>query len=359
MSHLINPIEQNFSCNSCGLCCKTPWKIKVAGERAAGIRTTRVCRELEAKNFVPLPVVNGEFVVGRDQFGACRFLQSELCSIHAEAGAASKPTVCQLYPYSLVKTPDGHFVSLSFSCPSVLKGEGASVESQLGSIEETMRNSSYYDLTPMSQDTHVPLTMDREISWEEYKELEALLLEELDPAQPMKSLLRLAALVFDWKAEHGDLKPETFQQIVHHFPLTTACAVATLENLREKSEREAFADSLLDGERLYSHRIEAELPEFELLNPKNEEEIELVRRFLHNQILGKQLIAKGTVVSGLLRLAVALAIVFYYLKARESVEPFPHGDLTWCFRLVETTFVGHSDEMEQLFQAFEIMIART
>ena len=55
----------------------------------------------------------------------CVFLDSQkYCRIHSELGAEQKPRVCQMFPFTLVGTPDGIFVGTSFFCTSVRENSG-------------------------------------------------------------------------------------------------------------------------------------------------------------------------------------------------------------------------------------------
>ena len=70
--------------------------------------------------------MDDEFELARADDGSCYFLKDGLCGIHAEQGLTAKPSVCQLYPLSLVATPDGYYVSLAFTCPAVISGRAIS-----------------------------------------------------------------------------------------------------------------------------------------------------------------------------------------------------------------------------------------
>jgi len=55
----------------------------------------------------------------------CVFLDSQkLCRIHSQLGAEQKPRVCQMFPFTLVETPEGVFVGTSFFCTSVRENSG-------------------------------------------------------------------------------------------------------------------------------------------------------------------------------------------------------------------------------------------
>lgn len=66
---------------------------------------------------------------GRD--GKCAYLTNDKrCRMHSEMGAASKPSMCQLFPYSFTVTPDEVFASLSFASSAVLFNSGELLQNQ-------------------------------------------------------------------------------------------------------------------------------------------------------------------------------------------------------------------------------------
>lgn len=139
------PIFQNWSCHSCGGCCKQH-AIEITGEEKARI---------EGQNWTPaegVPVGRPLFVklgsfpwskrwrLGHAADGACVFLDSEgRCRIHARFGEAAKPLACRIYPYAFHPAGKSITVSLRFSCPSVVGNRGREVVAQKRDIQSLQK----------------------------------------------------------------------------------------------------------------------------------------------------------------------------------------------------------------------------
>jgi Fe-S-cluster containining protein len=361
---ILNPIPQNFSCHSCGKCCVTPWKVKVDPEKVAPIRETETFRSLQRSGFVPLVVVeDGETRVGRRENHSCLFMSDGGCSIHRERGGFAKPTVCQLYPFALVNSPDGYYLSLSFSCPSVLRGEGRPLSEQIDAVKRTISESSYYSSEAMAANSHVALTQSCAMEWSEYLRVEEALVSCIGTENTMKDLLKAAASLVQYaqRQERGIWEPASFetatlQALAEKHPLFAAYTVAALERGEPEEEREILWEQLLAGERVESTLVGGCLPEFDLLGPDDSETENLVGRFVLNQILGKHLISSAPLLSRLLMLASSLSVLFFYHQASlQNPDPVrtPHGHLAWAFDLIETRLLGHTERLTPIFLEFE------
>jgi lysine-N-methylase len=135
------PIIQNWSCHSCGGCCRQHL-IEITGAERQRILE----QGWTAADGIPAgqsPVVwfagppwKRRYRLAHRADGACVFLNDQgLCRIHAKFGEQAKPLPCQLYPY--VFHPGGRklAVSLRFSCPSVVANRGMPVGKQLDALK--------------------------------------------------------------------------------------------------------------------------------------------------------------------------------------------------------------------------------
>ena len=69
--------------------------------------------------------------------GRCQFLTEEnRCQLHLEHGAAAKPSMCSLFPYTFTVTPDAVLASLSFASSAVLFNTGKLLAEQEAVLEE-------------------------------------------------------------------------------------------------------------------------------------------------------------------------------------------------------------------------------
>lgn len=357
---IVNPLQQNFSCDNCGFCCSN-WKVKVDPEKIPELEATDAYRAVKASGYVPLRVLDEDTATTMRPDGFCAFHDGGGCSIHREKGMEAKPTVCQMFPFSLVNSPDGYYLSLSFSCPSVLKGTGQPVSQQVDSLQKAVSASSFFVNGPMDSESHVALTSKRAISWPQYLTVEQGLLANLDRTNPTLSLLDAALLLIEHATDRIDwsqVRPssELKVQTSRLFPFYFAYTVASLENSDSPESLESYCGDLLEGKALPSNLLSGQpLPEFQLYKPVDDTTQTLIERYVQNLVLGKQLLSGGPFVSRLLMLSVSVAVLLFYLQARTnggSRAPV-HDDHVWCFHLVETCILSHTEVLASLFAHFE------
>ncbi|MBP2653189.1 MAG: hypothetical protein H6Q73_758 [Firmicutes bacterium] len=121
-------IVQGFSCEMCGTCCRRDWSVTVDKESflrnrdyfGASGRT-----EEFGQAFVRLETNRalGEYAyIKKQDDGGCCFLgKDNLCRLHREAGHQHLDSVCQTFPRYPMDSERAVEVTLSFSCPAVLK----------------------------------------------------------------------------------------------------------------------------------------------------------------------------------------------------------------------------------------------
>ena len=357
---IVNPLRQNFSCDNCGFCCSN-WKVKVDPEKIPELEATDAYRAVKARGYVPLRVVNGDTATTMRPDVFCAFHDGGGCSIHREKGMEAKPTVCQMFPFSLVNSQDGYYLSLSFSCPSVLKGTGQPVSEQVDSLQKAVSASSFFANGPMDSESHVALTSKQAISWQQYLTVEQGLMANLDPNNPTLSLLDAVLMLAEHPTDRIDwsqVRPssELKERTSRLFPFYFAYTLASLENSNSPEGLERYCGGLLEGEALSSNLLPGQdLPEFQLYQPTNDTTKDLIERYIQNLVLGKQLLSGGPFVSRLLMLSVSVAVLLFYLQARTnggSRAPL-HDDHVWCFHLVETCILSHTEVLTSLFAHFE------
>lgn len=113
---------------------------------------------------------DGSYSIHHGDQGHCGFLQPRnLCGIHGELGAPSKPTVCQQHPFHLLQTPDGVHVGLSFQCTSVRDGSGRDVSAHEEWLRGLLERGSC--LTVIDPE-RIALTESSTLTWSEYGVLE-------------------------------------------------------------------------------------------------------------------------------------------------------------------------------------------
>ncbi|MDR7865412.1 MAG: flagellin lysine-N-methylase [Sporomusaceae bacterium] len=118
----------HFTCACCGTCCRNDWLVTVdeAGYKRNRDFFARTGREVEFQAaFTPLTGKRaaGEYAaIAKRLGGGCWFLREDnLCLLHREAGHEHLDGVCRLFPRYPMRTARGVEVTLSFSCPEVLR----------------------------------------------------------------------------------------------------------------------------------------------------------------------------------------------------------------------------------------------
>jgi lysine-N-methylase len=125
--------DENFSCRSCGNCCRD-WHVELDAREVERVRT------LSWPTADPLVGANvllqhgGRTYLAHKANGACVFLNESngLCRIHETFGGDVKPLGCRLYPFQIVPTFAGQAsVTARFDCPQVRRNAGASHADEL------------------------------------------------------------------------------------------------------------------------------------------------------------------------------------------------------------------------------------
>jgi Fe-S-cluster containining protein len=172
-----------FTCQNSGACCRNDWLIGVDDASHERLRTVDWPALDPAlgggEKFARLaaPLAGGErMTFARTSAGGCVFLApDERCSIHRHLGAAAKPQVCREFPYSFVQTPDGVAVGVSFACTAVRAHHGRTLADQQDEIAGVLAGSTRVRALP----DPLVLYSSVDITWEQYRPLEAALLDIL------------------------------------------------------------------------------------------------------------------------------------------------------------------------------------
>jgi len=230
---LLLDTEQNFTCRSCGECCRRAFDIVVTEaekQRYEAANAARWFKESAASEpgAASPPFVferGGLLTIRKRPDGVCGFLSPEnRCRIHEELGGSAKPLTCQMFPFSFDAVTGETRVSTSFCCPTVVRNDGRSLE-----LQET-------DIRDLAQKwRRIQTPSDRPLEWVRGLPLDSELLESmrwmfrrlLDLHEPTFSLRRnvrrIAALVDDWTRPRvlklGDEKFEEYVKLTGEFAL--------------------------------------------------------------------------------------------------------------------------------------------
>jgi Fe-S-cluster containining protein len=181
------PIGINYECTSCGKCCGG-WAVPMTevdydrisevrwGEENPNYQGRTLFRELKKHEADGTPYTHKIVAEGP----ACPFLVDNLCFMHSKFGSEFKPSICQLFPYSFSETPTGVYATVSFVSVGVIYNSGKPLAEQHEQIQKKW--DEFKKLYPDYQPdwSHIRLTADQPITWHEYLQHEARILECLD-----------------------------------------------------------------------------------------------------------------------------------------------------------------------------------
>jgi Fe-S-cluster containining protein len=205
---LLLDAEQNFTCRSCGECCRRAFDIVVTDAERQRYETAKADRwfrespssEPGARSSPFEFEGSGLLRIRKRPDGVCGFLSDEnRCRIHEELGGNAKPLTCQMFPFSFDAVSGETRVSVSSCCPTVVRNDGRSLDLQQKEIG---------DLANRWRRAHNPA--ERPLEWVRGMPLDPELLESirwvfrrlLDLHEPSFSLRRnvrrIATLVEDW-----------------------------------------------------------------------------------------------------------------------------------------------------------------
>ncbi|MDF2500385.1 MAG: hypothetical protein K0Q77_1099 [Anaerosporomusa subterranea] len=127
MLYIYANLFSEFQCQMCGTCCQNNWMVTVdqtCYQRNADLFrvTGRVDEFNEAFLAIESPSLGEYAMIAKQPQGQCWFLQpNNLCRLHKEAGHEHLDVVCKTFPRYPMNTARGIELTLSFSCPAVLK----------------------------------------------------------------------------------------------------------------------------------------------------------------------------------------------------------------------------------------------
>lgn len=282
---------------------------------------------LEKEGFIPLQVIgDNDYSLSHTDDGVCHFYQDDLCELHRSHGISHKPVVCQLYPFTLVSTPQGLYVSLLYSCPAVVAGTGAGAAEQREELTQLFELHGGKVPQIHASKSDILVTTQTTVTWLEYTELEQQFIKLVDSSDPVGSLLKMVRL------------------------LLPSADTSELPNQLVKMAQLVRTNLLVDDH---------ENTEFRILKPTTTIERDCIRRFLLHQIHGKLLIVGPTLVSQLLIYAVGMAIFLDDLeqkKMRSQILHFSFDHLYDAFVLLEEQLLAQSSEFEKQFLDWEELL---
>lgn len=207
----------NYSCSGCGMCCHsiTVPMTEEDYDRLLAIEWEPLIPNYDGREtFRPLRDYEKEgtaytHAIKEDEKGHCPFLVNKLCAIHGKYDGETKPTICQLFPYSFNETPTGIFCTVSFRSTAVLYNQGTPLTEQRDVLEDRLAKFKYLYPGKKPNWDSPKLTTNQPMTWQEYLELEVDLFRFLDDKSiPLQDRLLNASDFLLSKLEVPHPKPE-------------------------------------------------------------------------------------------------------------------------------------------------------
>lgn len=355
---LIFSPDERYSCTLCGECCTDRLanvsEDEVAQLEAAVERLDNAKRE----NYTPIAhVVNDVLVLKHNENSQCQFLTDNACQVHGELGQEVLPSICQLYPFVIIGTPGGVFVSTSFCCPAALAGVGSEVESHAPRLKKLL---SAQPVPAKICGDEIALTNAQTVSWEDYLVWEETFLKNLDRPNIIKSLNQaIQSLHFPFDESQPQLSENIGEQVEQVVIQLSELALTFCEfpDCPESRAQLSLDLSERPGSRT-SKNLDCKLNQVELYDSSMESLAlnQFLHRWIRNHVLGKQLLGSGNVFCKLLTLnCAANLILYYYQQTKPKNEPFYFSFeiLRACFKTVLTSFLNNTDLLLGVLSEYE------
>lgn len=125
-----SPKGIRFECSGCANCCMQ-WPVPLTQadtERILALAPTAAVKRLASSR---ANLMSFTHTLEKKADGSCAFLDASLrCKLHTEHGIEAKPSMCHLFPYSFMVTPDAVTVYLSFASSAVILNQGKLLKEQ-------------------------------------------------------------------------------------------------------------------------------------------------------------------------------------------------------------------------------------
>lgn len=214
-----------FSCQMSATCCRNDFEINLPAEAQLIIDAIHWPTVAPSVPTTALPTLPNGRLHLKSPHEKCRFLSSRnRCLIHETVG--TQPFApCAVFPFRFAWTPDGISAATSSVCPSVRANVGIPIVDRTDDLRERLA------FTNPPRPTGFRLTSDREVSWTQFRQIEASICECLDDqAIPLRRRLYRTATILE---RGGQRRMEIDPWLDNH-------AVVLLPDLRTKL-RELFA----------------------------------------------------------------------------------------------------------------------
>lgn len=168
----------SFACTGCGGCCHAQNIGPVDAEVVAAVQSSKepaieALHEQYGSLFRRVREEDGA-TAQLCRLGAtgCAFLRDDQgCTIHGSLGSAAKPSLCRLFPYVFIQTPDGVDVSVLLECRdyTAAKAAGQGVAADPAALEAEIRPLLGLPGAIAPLPARIPIAPNMDVSWQDYR----------------------------------------------------------------------------------------------------------------------------------------------------------------------------------------------
>lgn len=360
------PPDQAFSCTACGKCCAQDWRVVVHESEKKTLETLAVYEQVVREGYWPLTVVEDQLQLNRREDHTCFFLQDNLCLVHGEGGPRAKPAPCRLFPFQLVYTPDGYYVSYSFTCPAVISGTGELSQETAEGLHQTILDAVHFFPPDVEASANVTISQGVKLPYEIYLHWEHQILDRVRQGGSVPQILLETVAVLALALSRGQLPefasaPNTevnllSEKLQELLPVFCNIFIATLEESEDLEKRTLLLGTLAAGVPFDSRVLGLTIPAEEPPGVRDQLTRSILTRYTLTQLWGKRLMTGPTLISRLLLLAAAVEVFWFYLAGSKQVHGLLHfapDQVENCFEILETRAPHHYDILLPAFEAWE------
>lgn len=265
---ILLPSGYRFECRECGKCCHR-WNFKVDPDTFSKLRKTSFWTEMKAKfpghEIIHFNSENDSAFMEKVD-GACILFEKKLCAIHKELGYSAKPLGCRRFPFFFTETPEGIYVGLSYTCPSVRDKTGVPIEEYILPLQELAAQDLFRHIAGST----VAIAENMATDFAGYKTIEAFILKAIEDTNVTSAFVRvltsLALLVTGRKDASDSVSCSEILYFLNHphsqsftadpyfagYQVQTAASMIALLESRDIEESRVNAGIILKGGNLHS-----------------------------------------------------------------------------------------------------------
>lgn len=169
-----------FDCSGCANCC-IEWPVPITEkdyERISSLSVSGTRADFRTLRSQRMSLLGFTHTLEKQSNGSCQYLDGEKrCRLHTQFGAASKPSMCLLFPYTFTITPDTVLAGLSFASSAVLYNTGKLLSEQADTLQKQFE--AFQSLFQVNSNLWQKLQLidGLELSWQQFKELDGPMME--------------------------------------------------------------------------------------------------------------------------------------------------------------------------------------